>query len=123
VNEELVTVNSELETKIDELSKANNDLNNLLAATRIGIVFLDKNLRIQRFTPDAANLIHLIPADVGRPLSHIVTKFPYDPLADDVAAVLDTLVPREAEVHTHDGAWYAMRVMPYRTTEKLSTEW
>ena len=119
VNEELVTVNSELETKLDELSKANNDLNNLLGATRIGTVFLDKTLRVQRFTPDAANLIHLIPADIGRPLSHIVTKFHYDRLTDDVSAVLDTLIPREVEVHAHDGAWYAMRVMPYRTTENV----
>ena len=51
VNEELVTVNTELQKKIEELSRANNDMNNLLASTNIGTLFLDHQLRIQRFTP------------------------------------------------------------------------
>jgi len=38
VNEELATVNTELQTKVVDLSRANNDMNNLLAGTGIGTV-------------------------------------------------------------------------------------
>ena len=74
VNEELVTVNSELQQKIEELSRANNDMNNLLAGTGIGTLFVDQQLRIQRFTPAVTAIINLIPTDVGRPLSDITPR-------------------------------------------------
>ena len=51
VNEELQTVNSELSYKIDELDRANSDLNNLFQSTQIATVFLDGNLAIRSFTP------------------------------------------------------------------------
>ena len=51
VNEELTTVNLELQKKIEELSHANDDMNNLLAGTDVGTVFVDRDLRIQRYTP------------------------------------------------------------------------
>ncbi len=119
VNEELVTVNSELETKLAELSKANNDMNNLLASTAIGTLFLDNALSIQRFTPATAQVINLIPSDIGRPLSHVVTNLQYDQLVQDTQEVLDTLVSKETEVQTRAGTWYSMRIMPYRTLENV----
>ena len=33
--------------------------------------------------------------------------------------VLETLVPREAEVQTRNGQWYLMRMLPYRTVENV----
>src|SRR5207247_10054362 len=51
VNEELATVNAELQTKVADLSRANNDMNNLLAGTGVGTLFVDHHLRILRFTP------------------------------------------------------------------------
>ena len=74
VNEELVTVNSELQQKIEELSRANNDMNNMLAGTGIGTLFVDQQLRIQRFTPAVTAIMNLIPTDVGRPLSDITPR-------------------------------------------------
>ena len=104
VNEELATVNAELQTKVADLSRANNDMNNLLAGTGIGTVFVDHQLRILRFTPAATQIINLIPSDVGRPVGHIVSNLVgYDRLVADVQAVLDTLVPKEVEVQTTDG--------------------
>ena len=116
VNEELVTVNTELQKKIEELDRVNNDMNNLLAGTGIGTIFVDHKLIIQRFTPAAAKVINLIPTDVGRPVDHIVPRLmTYDSLDRDIKTVLDTLVPREEEVRTRDGQWYLMRIQPYRT--------
>jgi two-component system CheB/CheR fusion protein len=120
VNEELVTVNAELQKKIDELSQINNDMSNLLAGTGVGTIFVDHQLCIQRFTPAATNVINLIQADVGRPVGHIASNLVgYDHLVQDVREVLDTLVPKEAEVQTQDGLWYLMRILPYRTLENV----
>src|SRR5439155_10630929 len=120
VNEELVTVNTELQKKIDELSQANDDMNNLLAGTGVGTIFVDENLRIQRFTPAATQIINLIPTDVGRPVGDLVSRMvAYEHLVEDVKGVLDTLIPREAEVQTREGQWYLMRILPYRTMENV----
>ena len=116
VNEELATVNAELQAKVADLSRANNDMNNLLAGTGIATVFVDHRLRILRFTPTATRIINLILSDVGRPVSHIVSNLAgYDHLSADVRTVLDNLIPKEMEVQTLAGEWYTMRILPYRT--------
>ena len=73
VNEELTTVNHELKSSVEELSHTNADLNNLMASTDIGTIFLDRQLRIHRFTPSAQKIFNLIPADMGRPISDITS--------------------------------------------------
>jgi two-component system CheB/CheR fusion protein len=119
VNEELVTVNMELQKKVDELSRANNDMNNLMAGTGIATIFVDRQLRIQRFTPTATQVINLIQTDVGRPVNHIVSNLVYDDLVKDIKAVLDSLIPKEVEVRTKEGTWYLVRILPYRTLENV----
>ena len=120
VNEELATVNVELQTKVADLSRANNDMNNLLAGTGIATVFLDHQLRILRFTPSASALINLIPSDVGRPVGQILSNLVgYDHMIDDVQEVLNTLVPTSSEVQTRSGDWFTMRILPYRTTDNV----
>jgi two-component system CheB/CheR fusion protein len=120
VNEELSTVNAELQTKVADLTRANNDMNNLLAGTGIGTIFVDHHLCIQRFTPSVTQVINLILTDVGRPVGHIVSNLTgYDRLVEDVQEVLDTLVLKEVEVKTRTGAWYSLRIRPYRTLENV----
>ena len=116
VNEELSTVNGELQIKVADLSRANNDMNNLLAGTGIGTIFVDLDMRILRFTPRIRSIISLIPGDVGRPVGHLVPNLVgYDRLVADVQEVLDTLVPKEVEVLNQEGLWFTMRILPYRT--------
>jgi two-component system, chemotaxis family, CheB/CheR fusion protein len=120
VNEELSTVNAELQTKVADLTRANNDMNNLLAGTNIATVFVDLSLRILRFTPIATKIINLIHSDIGRPVSHIVSNLiGYDMLSADIQAVLNTLIPKDTEVKTRSGAWYTMRIQPYRTLDNV----
>lgn len=119
VNEELTTVNAEHQQKIDELSKATSDLNNLLASTEVGTIFLDIHLNIQRFTPAVTEFINLIHSDIGRPVSHIVSNIDYDGLVDDAKEVLRKLTSKECEVRTKNGRWYQMRILPYRTIENV----
>jgi two-component system, chemotaxis family, CheB/CheR fusion protein len=120
VNEELSTVNAELQERVTELSRANNDMNNLLAGTGVGTIFVDNELLIQRFTPAVTQLIHLIPTDIGRPVGHITSNLVgYDRLVADVQAVLDNLTPKEIEVQTRAGDWYMLGIRPYRTLENV----
>ena len=120
MNEELATVNAELQNKMGDLSRANNDLNNLLAGTGMGTVFVDHQLRIQRFTPASTQVINLIQTDLGRPVGHLASNLVgYDSLVADIQAVLDTLTLKEVEVQTRDGAWFLLRIRPYRTLENV----
>ncbi|MCX6081828.1 MAG: PAS domain-containing protein [Chloroflexi bacterium] len=120
VNEELSTVNAELQQKVSDLTRANNDMNNLLAGTGIGTIFVDYQLHIQRFTPAVMQVINLIMSDVGRPVGHIVSNLVgYDSLVSDVKSVLDSLLPKEVEVQTQSGDWYLLRIRPYRTLENV----
>jgi two-component system, chemotaxis family, CheB/CheR fusion protein len=120
VNEELSTVNTELQTKVIDLSRANNDMNNLLAGTGIGTVFVDHRLRIMRFTPAASTIINLIQSDVGRPVGHLVSNLVgYDSMVEDVQSVLDTLAIKEVTMQTRAGKWYTMHLQPYRTLDNI----
>ncbi len=120
LNEELATVNNELQTKVADLSRANNDMNNLLAGTGIGTVFVDHQLRILRFTPAATRITNLILSDVGRPVAHVLSNLVgYDRLPADAQAVLNTLVPKEVEVQTTEGKCYTLRIQPYRTLDNV----
>jgi len=115
LNEELQTVNAELQSKILALTQANDDLENLLNSTQIPTLFLDRQCRVRRFTPDIDKVVHLIQSDAGRSISDITTKLDYSDLMRDAAQVLETLVPKEIEVHARNGACYSLRIAPYRT--------
>src|SRR5215211_1998994 len=83
VNEELTTVNHELKEKVDEISRSNSDVQNLMSSTDIATLFLDRALRIKRYTPRVQELFNIIPSDAGRPLEHLTHKLDYDRLTED----------------------------------------
>lgn len=116
-NEELMTVNYELKEKVEEITVVNDDLKNLISANEIATIFVDRQLKIKRFTPRALDIFSLIPSDVGRSLLDIVPRLSYDQLAADAEQVLATLQPLEREVAGQDGRWYIARLLPYRTTD------
>ena len=101
------------------LSKSSDDMNNLLAATEIASIFMDTHLNIKRYTPAAARIIKLIPTDIGRPLGDLKTSFPGVDLAEHAKKVLKDLNTLETEILSEDGIWYALKVMPYRTSENV----
>jgi two-component system CheB/CheR fusion protein len=119
MNEELQAVNAELQSKLDDLALAQSDMRNLLNSTDIATLFLDKNLNVRRFTERARKIISLRDADIGRPLSDLTTSLEYPTLEDDVKEMLRTMVVAERQIHSRDGQWYAVRVMPYRTQDDV----
>jgi len=117
INEELGTVNQELKARVEEVARANNDLQNLMAATDIATIFLDHQLRIQRYTPAAVKLFSLIQTDVGRPLADQRHRLDYASLDADAAQALEQLAPLEREVASAGSRWYLARLLPYRNAE------
>lgn len=117
VNEELQTVNSEMRNKLDELSQAHQELENLMGATEIATLYLDRNLNIQRFTAGVQELFSIVPTDRGRRISDLAHKLGYEKFPEDAEQVLRSLVPLEREIEKGDGNWYVMRMRPYRTME------
>jgi len=117
LNEELQTVNAELQGKVDELSRVSNDMKNLLNSTDIATLFLDNDLNVRRFTPQATKIIKLIPSDAGRPITDLASGLRYPELADDAREVLRTLASEEKPIAARDGRWFTVRIMPYRTLD------
>ena len=114
VNEELYTVNSEYQSKIEELTELNNDIDNLLRSTDIGVVFLDRDLQIRKFTPAATVAINLVEADIGRPLRHITHNLDCADLIDLLQGVLSDRESLEKEVNLQQSTGcLLMRVNPY----------
>ena len=115
--EELRTVNDELKHKVDETARAKGDLENLIVSTEIATLFLDRELRIQRFTPHVRDLFHVRASDVGRPLADLAQRFGGARLVEDAGTVLARLEVKEREVEGEDGRWYLVHSRPYRTVE------
>jgi two-component system CheB/CheR fusion protein len=120
LNEELETVNTELRQKLDELATANSDLQNLFASTDVATIFLDRELRIAKFTPAATSLFHLIERDAGRPIADFAPRFEGQDLVADSREVLRSLEPVNRQVQTAGGnAWFMLRILPYRTVANV----
>ncbi|CAN5218975.1 hypothetical protein BH23VER1_BH23VER1_14780 [soil metagenome] len=118
LNEELTTVNHELKEKIDEVSASNSDLQNLIRSTSIGILFLDRELLVKRFTPPLEQIFNIIPSDVNRPLSHLTHQLDYPDLIKDAAEVISSLQPLDHEIQVTDGRrTFLARLSPYRTVD------
>jgi two-component system CheB/CheR fusion protein len=117
MNEELQTINTELRIKVAEVSRASNDMRNLLDSTEIAILFLDETLHVRRFTPSTTRVFKLIPGDAGRSITDIVCELNYPQLGDDAREVMRTLVFKEIDVSSNDARWFKVRIMPYRTQD------
>ena len=105
INEELTTVNQEVKSNAEEMARVNGDLQNLMTSTEIGTIFLDRQLRIKRFTPRIQELFNVISSDIGRPISDITYKISYHNFTEDVERVLKDL-------HQTDGSAEQRSLVP-----------
>lgn len=116
-NEELTTVNQELNNRNADLDEANNDLVNLLGSVDVIILMIGNDLSIRRFTPNAREVMRLIPTDVGRPLADIKSHLEVSNLEKRILRVIRTMSAEQMEVQDGQGRWYTMRIRPYRTAD------
>jgi two-component system CheB/CheR fusion protein len=117
-NEELNTVNDELQARNEEISAVNSDLINLLGSVQIAIVMVAGDLRVRRFTPMAEKVLNLIPTDIGRPISDIKPNIDCPDLEELIGEAIDSVNTIEREVRDRNGAWFALRIRPYKNVEK-----
>ncbi|MEK9711449.1 MAG: chemotaxis protein CheB [Thalassolituus sp.] len=118
VNEELYTVNSEYQEKISELTELNDDLDSVINATNIGIVFLDKTLAIRKFTQVSTDYIHLRQGDIGRPFHHISHELKYPDILTDIGKVSSDGITVERSIYSVDEHALLIRILPYNHSGK-----
>ncbi|MFC4700188.1 chemotaxis protein CheB [Glaciecola siphonariae] len=113
VNEELYTVNSEYQEKITEISQANGDLDEVLSLSKIGIIFLDENMLIRRYTEAVKAYVNLREHDLNRPLHHISKNIRYDDMLEDVSKVFETGEQIEKEIKLSYKKVLRVTINPY----------
>ena len=116
-NEELATVNDEMASRNDELEQLSNDLSNLITGLSIPIVMVNEDLRIRRFSLAAEKLLNLIPADQGRPISHIKANIVVPNLEKVLLRVIESVKNEEIEIQDQQGCWYRVEIRPYKTLD------
>jgi len=114
VNEELYSVNAEYQQKITELKELNTDIQHLLEGTDVGTLFLDRDLRIRRFTPRIASVFHIVQHDLGRQISDFSHNIERKSLMEDIERTLRSGTTLEVEVRDRSGTPYFLRILPYR---------
>ena len=113
VNEELNTVNAEFQEKMGILNRVNADLDTMTKAVGVATVFVDDEIRLTRFSPDAAAIFKLRETDIGRPLDEIAHVLKYPRLIDDMRLTLSTTRMLEQEARAPDGRIFLVRILPY----------
>ena len=114
VNEELNTVNAEFQEKMVMLNRVNADLESMAKAVGVATVFVDQELHVTRFSPDAVSIFKLREYDIGRPLDDIAHTLKYPSLMEDLRDTLLTERMIQREVLSSDGRMYLARILPYR---------
>lgn len=118
VNEELYTVNSEYQMKVNELASLNDDMANFLSTTLVGIIMVDRNLNIRKFTEYISTEFHVADQDVGRSLRYIAFNFATIDLIGLCRQVLSTMEPIEKNCASVTGKTYLVRISPYQEQER-----
>ena len=90
------------------------DLARLVAATEVGLLAVDRDLRLRRASPAAVGVWQLQPADLGRPLDELACPFAPIDLGGDALHVRETLAPVEREARHPDGRWFLVALRPLR---------
>ncbi|CAK8718237.1 Two-component system, chemotaxis family, CheB/CheR fusion protein [Candidatus Electronema halotolerans] len=112
LNEELSTVNAEYQSKIAEMSELYNDLDNLFCSTDIGFIFVDRELRIRKYTPSVVKVINLMRQDLGRRISDMAAPLLGD-IEAELASLLLTRKKKERVVRHKEEFWYLVQFIPY----------
>jgi two-component system CheB/CheR fusion protein len=115
-NEELSTLNDELRLRNTALVRMNDDIENVLGAVEIPILFVGIDLTVRRFNLTAGSLLNLRPEAVGRPLREAKSAIDVAHLEALVGAVMETGQGADVEIQDAAGDWRLLRIRAYRTS-------
>ena len=99
--------------QLQELIDHNDLLENYFRNTIIPQLFVDGELRLQKFTPPAMKQFNLSASDVGRPINDIKDNFRFPSIIDNIQHVIENNEILEKEIQTTDLRWYQMNIIPY----------
>ncbi|MFK7769598.1 MAG: chemotaxis protein CheB [Mariniblastus sp.] len=119
VNEELYSVNAENQRKILALEEITDDVDNLLASTDIGTIFLDDELHIRKFTLAAANYVKLLPSDIGRDITDFALHIDLPQFFEKIKEVFETSEPFSEHATAKNLSRVLVRVTPYFSQKKI----
>lgn len=121
VNEELHTVNVEHVEKMEDLGLLNADMDNILNSTQIATIFLDRKLTIRKFTPSIQEHFKLAEHDIGRPITHFLSKFgagKRSSLKKKIELVMERGIVNEKQIKKNNGKYFIRRISPFYTNLK-----
>jgi len=99
--------------QIQDLIEHNDELENYFRNTIIPQLFVDGELKLQKFTPPAMKQFNLSASDVGRPINDIKDNFRFPSIVDKIEQVIKSNEILEKEIQTTDLRWYQMNIIPY----------
>ena len=91
-----------------------------LEGTDVGTVFLDRHLRIRRFTSRIASVFRFQQHDIGRRIGDFSHNIERERLMEDIEQALHMGTVVEDEVRDRAGTPYFLRILPYRVTQRLN---
>lgn len=98
---------------IKELIEHNDELENYFRNTIIPQLFVDGDLKLQKFTPPAMKQFSLSAADIGKHIDDIKDNFRFPSIVDNIQHVITSNEILEKEIQTTDLRWYQMNIIPY----------
>ena len=111
----LNTVNAEYQHKMDILNRINADLDAMSKASGIATIFLDEQLNLTRYTPDAQDVFRLRETDIGRPLEDIANNLNYAQLFEDIHRTIQSSRMMEKQAQASNGKVYLVRILAYQS--------
>jgi two-component system CheB/CheR fusion protein len=115
-NEELATLNQQLRSRGEELQQITTDLENIQRSLNQGMVIVDRELRVTRYTPLAVRVFALVQADIGQSLLGVPTTVPLPGLREALGDVIDGAPHRNLEALSEEVSYLA-QVLPYQEVE------
>ncbi|MCW8195058.1 response regulator [Proteobacteria bacterium 005FR1] len=109
---ELAAANAKLNKNLQELTQTYRELEDVVSTAEATFLFVDFELKLQRFTRNAIELFGLRDRDRGRPVAMLSDKLNYPDLERDAVQVLREAKPLQTEVHGFNGRWYLVRLKP-----------
>ena len=105
INQELITVNKNVkainqkyQSQLEILQEVNTDLENLLCSVDIGVIFLDRQLKIRRYNSSAQKVFNFIFSDIGRSIKDLKHNLDCSNLVEVLEQFVQTQSPEQLEV-------------------------
>jgi len=98
INQELYSINQARASQIEILKELNGDLENLLRSIDIGVIFLDRQLKIHKYNSSAQKIINFRVTDIGRPIKDLKHNLDCTNFVEILEQFLQTECPEKLEV-------------------------